>query len=540
MGRFLTTIISFLSPILMAGLLRGEEEPLLFYLRNRAETESGSGTYRVVFEKEAWSPKRTAIIICDMWDRHWCRGATRRVTQLAPRVNEVVARARAKGALIVHAPSGTMSAYEKHPARLRARRAPKAPDLPDGIGGWCKRIPAESGGRYPIDQSDGGCDCQPRCPNGSPWRGQIGTIEIHDEDAVSDSGVEIWNLLADRGIQNVVIMGVHTNMCVLGRPFGLRNLARFGKNVVLMRDLTDTMYNSRMWPHVNHFTGTELIVEHIEKFVCPTVLSTALTGTGPFRFPGDVRPRVVILSAESEYGAAVTMPALAGFLRTKCGLAAEVLQGSTEKRGEERNFIPGMEALEDADLAILFARRRALPRRDMKRLRDYLARGKPLLAFRTSSHAFAVRGAVPAGCEEWKTFDRDVLGCHYNGYPHGETEVRVAPEGSSHPVVKGLEGPYRVRETLYRHLPLAETCRVLLWGRCAAGQGDDPRYLREPGAEEPDQPVAWVNTYQNAKVFYTSLGSGRASFREAWFRKMVVNAVFWALGRQRPDAEPAW
>jgi hypothetical protein len=86
-----------------------------------------------------------------------------------------------------------------------------------------------------------------------------------------------------------MIMGVHTNMCVLGRPFGLRNMARYGKNVVLVRDLTDTMYNPKSWPYVDHFTGTDLIIEHIEKYVCPTITSTVLTGRAPFRFQADNR-----------------------------------------------------------------------------------------------------------------------------------------------------------------------------------------------------------------------------------------------------------
>ena len=81
-----------------------------------------------------------------------------------------------------------------------------------------------------------------------------------------------------------MLMGVHTNMCVLGRPFGLRNLARSGKNVVLVRDLTDTMYNSRKWPYVSHFEGTNRIVEHIEKYVAPTITSTDLTGQPAFQF----------------------------------------------------------------------------------------------------------------------------------------------------------------------------------------------------------------------------------------------------------------
>jgi hypothetical protein len=61
-------------------------------------------------------------------------------------------------------------------------------------------------------------------------------------------------------------------------------MARFGKNVVLVRDLTDTMYNPRAWPYVSHFRGTELIVQHIEKYVCPTITSDQLLGGKPFRF----------------------------------------------------------------------------------------------------------------------------------------------------------------------------------------------------------------------------------------------------------------
>ena len=162
--------------------------------------------------------------------------------------------------------------------RLQGSPRPQAgPDSPEGRQParahreWCNKIPAEEKGIYPIDQSDGGCDDGPQCPQGSPWKSQIAAIEIRDEDAISDSGAEIWNLLESRGITNVMLMGVHTNMCVLGRPFGLRNLARSGKNVVLVRDLTDTMYNSRRWPYVSHFEGTNRIIEHIEKYVAPTI-----------------------------------------------------------------------------------------------------------------------------------------------------------------------------------------------------------------------------------------------------------------------------
>ena len=113
-----------------------------------------------------------------------------------------------------------------------------------------------------------------------------------DKDAISDSGVEIWSLLEARGIQNVILMGVHVNMCVAGRPFGLRQMAKNGKHVVLMRDMTDSMYNPARWPYVDHFRGTALFIEHIEKYICPTITSDQFIGGKPFVFsgaPGDDR-----------------------------------------------------------------------------------------------------------------------------------------------------------------------------------------------------------------------------------------------------------
>jgi hypothetical protein len=133
-------------------------------------------------------------------------------------------------------------------------------------------------------------------------------------------------------------------MCVLGRPFGLRNLSKAGKNVVLMRDMTDTMYNSRQPPQVNHFTGTDLIVEHIERYICPTVASAAFTSQPPFRFKEDKRPSVVFLSAENEYNAAETLPVFARDLELHQGLRCEILQASTAAKGEAIHFISGMES----------------------------------------------------------------------------------------------------------------------------------------------------------------------------------------------------
>jgi nicotinamidase-related amidase len=137
----------------------------------------------------------------------------------------------------------------------------------------------------PIDDSDMGCDCEAKCEIVPPWKRQIAIIKIDDShDAITDNGQELYNLFAQRGTDNVMICGVHLNMCVLGRPFAIRQLVKLGKNVVLVRDLTDTMYNHRMPPNVNHFVGTELVVAHVERYWCPSIESTDVVGGKPFRF----------------------------------------------------------------------------------------------------------------------------------------------------------------------------------------------------------------------------------------------------------------
>jgi type 1 glutamine amidotransferase/nicotinamidase-related amidase len=499
----------------------GSENKLVFDVRGREPLSDGTGRFRVVQNKLEWNPRQTAIIICDMWNEHWCKGATSRVGELGPRMNEIVSKARDKGVLIVHAPSGTVNFYENHPARKRAQNAPKAANLPGDISKWCRWIDEnEETLGYPIDHSDGGCDCQPMCKQGSPWRRQIDIIEVRNKDAISDSGAEIWNLLEQRGIDNVIIMGVHTNMCVLGRPFGLRNMARYVKNVVLMRDMTDTMYNSRMRPFVSHFTGTDLIVEHIEKYICPTITSTVFTGRPQFCFKNDNRPRVVFISAESEYKAEQSLPEFAHELKTKYGLYCEVLQGSINKKGPGRNYIAGMEALTNADLAVLFARRRALRPEQMKYFRNYLESGKPLIGLRTASHAFDTRGNAPVGYAEWKKLDLEVLGGNYHGH-HGsgpKCAVTIAAGAEGHSILDGVQLPFTSNGSLYEVRPLTNSTKRLLIGTIPD---------KEP------EPVAWTNSYKKSRIFYTSLGHPN-DFHNPQFRRMLINAVFWAMDKPVP------
>ena len=143
----------------------------------------------------------------------------------------------------------------------------------------------------PIDDSDMGCDCKDKCTIREAWTREIATLEIDSSlDAVTDDGQETVNLLAQHGIKHVVLLGVHLNMCVLGRPFAIRQMVHQGRDVALLRDMTDTMYNSQMRPKVSHFAGTDLVVEHIEKHWCPSFTSADLMDGAPFKFKEDARP----------------------------------------------------------------------------------------------------------------------------------------------------------------------------------------------------------------------------------------------------------
>jgi nicotinamidase-related amidase len=264
-----------------------EKAPLHLTLRSREKGEGGK--YTAAEKKADWDPKKTALIICDMWDDHWCKSAAGRVAEMAGPLNEAVKAARSRGVLIIHAPSSVTNFYKDTPQRKLAREAPFAktpvPLSTDERWGtaWCwpdKKREAD----LPIDDSDMGCDCAVKCKVRDAWTRQIATIEVMDGDAITDNGQETWNLLAARGIDNVILCGVHLNMCVLGRPFGIRQMVHLGKNVALMRDMTDTMYNHEKAPKVSHFAGTELVVEHVEKYWCPSFVSSDITGKPAFRF----------------------------------------------------------------------------------------------------------------------------------------------------------------------------------------------------------------------------------------------------------------
>ena len=239
--------------------------------RRRVESD---GKITAIQQAVSWTASETAVIICDMWDDHYCLSSVRRLVEMIPEMNRVISAARGLGVSIVHAPSGTMDFYAGTRQRERILAAPYA-EPPVPIAKWCYLDP-QSEGPLPIQDEDP-CDDEFVRERKRFFDRQHPDIEIADEDGISDNGQEIFNYFESRGIANVVLMGVHTNICVLGRPFGIRQQVRLGKNVVLARDLTDSMYDPRDEPYVSHDRGTQLVIEHIERYWCPSIRGDDLT-----------------------------------------------------------------------------------------------------------------------------------------------------------------------------------------------------------------------------------------------------------------------
>ncbi len=232
-------------------------------LRTRIQPFRASDSWTPAEFEETFPSTKTAIIITDMWDKHWCRGATGRVGEIARRMEPLLNKARASGVLIIHAPSETMSFYAGTPGRKLAQDAPVVQPPPEL---------ALADAPLPIDDSDGGCDTRGD-KEYTAWSRETPLLTIAPGDVISDSGQEIYNVLREHGISTVFLMGVHANMCILNRPFGIKQMSRWGVRCVLVRDLTDAMYDSSSRPFVSHAAGVELVIEYIEEHWAPTVTS---------------------------------------------------------------------------------------------------------------------------------------------------------------------------------------------------------------------------------------------------------------------------
>jgi type 1 glutamine amidotransferase len=278
--------------------------------------------------------------------------------------------------------------------------------------------------------------------------------------------------------------------------------------------MTDTMYDPRQWPYVSHFSGTDLIVDHIERHVCPTFTSSDILGGQEFRFAADRRPTLAIIMAEDEYETQATLPAFAAQHLGQYRLL--VVFGSDQ----ERHALPGIEQVRSADAVLVSVRRRPLPPGELAVLRQVVAAGKPVIGIRTASHAFCLRNQSPAeGLADWPEFDAEVLGGHYTNHYSNDKHptISLATEAGTSELANAMPRTTFISSgSLYKVAPLAVGTQVLLKGKIE---------------DADEEPVAW--TYVRAgggRAFYTSLGH-KDDFQTDEFRLLLANGIHWACGQ---------
>jgi nicotinamidase-related amidase len=219
-------------------------------------------TGEAILTPTAIDPSKTAIIIIDMWNFHWCMTAAERVSAMAPRMNRVLTVARELGMQVVWNPSDVVTAYSGYPQYEKAvavQRRP-APQIREALS-------ANFTAPY------GQCMCGPgiHCRGNYGWDAMHPGLAVEDSDLISSSTDEIYTLLADRGITTVIYMGVHTNMCVFGKPGAMSSMWSAGFDCMLARDLNDAYTAYEPERGYTPDTGTAEIDGNLQQAGIPNV-----------------------------------------------------------------------------------------------------------------------------------------------------------------------------------------------------------------------------------------------------------------------------
>jgi len=272
-------------------------------------------------------------------------------------------------------------------------------------------------------------------------------------------------------------------------------------------------------------------------------------------FPGGEGPgrgrHIVLVSGDEEYRSEEALPQLAKILAFRHGFRSTVLFAVEPESGfidpNRRDNIPGLEALAKADLMILFTRFRDLPDAQMRHIVEYVESGRPIIGLRTATHAFDLKSSPTHARYSWNSreweggFGRQVLGetwiRHHGRHGRQATRGVIVPERAGHPILRGIgEGDIWGPTDVYAvRLPLPGDSQPLVLGQVLEGMRPDS----PPAAgalNDPMMPVAWVKTYRGARgktarVFTTTMGSAEDLLSEG-FRRLLVNACYWALGME--------
>lgn len=254
---------------------------------------------------------------------------------------------------------------------------------------------------------------------------------------------------------------------------------------------------------------------------------------------------IVFVTGDEEYRSEESMPQLAKILAVHHGFKCTVLFAINKEDGtidpKTLDNIPGLEALDTADLMVLFVRFRELPDDQMKRIMDYTNSGRPIVSLRTATHPFNYVKHKDSPYAKWSFnskdpkggYGREVLGetwiSHYGWHQKESTRGLVAPGMEKHPIVRGAEdiwGPSDV----YGLTTLNGDCKPVILGQVLSGMNPgDP-----PNAQKQLVPVAWIKTYTGsqgkaARIFATTMGHA-GDLKSEGLRRLLVNACYWAVG----------
>jgi type 1 glutamine amidotransferase len=266
---------------------------------------------------------------------------------------------------------------------------------------------------------------------------------------------------------------------------------------------------------------------------------------------------VVLVSGDQEYRSEEAIPQLAKILSKHHGFKCTVLFTVDPKSGTVNpnvNNIPGLEALQTADLLVIFTRFLDLPDDQMQHVADYLAAGKPVVGLRTATHAFNIGGKkkfarLGNGSSEkgWEGgFGKQVLGekwvAHHGAHGKEGTRGVVASGQEEHPILKGIEagGIFGTTDVYTVTLPLPGDSVPLVLGEVTETLKPDSKAVAGK-KNDPMMPVAWAKTYKgegdkSGRVFTTTMGASQDLQWEGT-RRLIVNGCLWAAGLE--DKIPA-
>ncbi len=261
---------------------------------------------------------------------------------------------------------------------------------------------------------------------------------------------------------------------------------------------------------------------------------------------------IVFVSGDDEYRGEEALPMLAKIMAVHQGFKCTVLFAINPTTGEiepsHQTNIPGLEALESADLMVALLRFRDLPAKQMQHIVDYTNSGKPIIGMRTSTHAFNIKNAESPfrkytfnfGADFKGGWGRQVLGetwINHHGH-HGQESTRgiIAEDRKDHPIVRGCPAGSIWGDTdVYGIRTLEGDSRPLIYGQVLAGMTPDAKPVEGDRAKKnmPMMPVAWTKTYKGesgkvSRVFNTTMGAATDLVSEG-SRRMMVNSMFWAL-----------